>query len=73
MTNTARRVELKILNPRIGKDLLVLDVSSGDAWDRLCNFLGQNAPHREFPHYNRGYGTTFVSMRDLIRYAWPLT
>jgi len=59
--------------PRIGKDLLVLDVSTGDAWDRLCNFLGQDAPHREFPHYNRGYGTTFVNMRDLVRYAWPLT
>jgi hypothetical protein len=58
---------------RLGKDLLVLDVSSAMAWDRLCNFLGQNAPHREFPHYNRGYGTTFVNMRDLIRYAWPLT
>ncbi len=59
--------------PRIGKDLLVLDVSAADAWDRLCSFLGHKAPPRAFPHYNRGYGTTLVNMRDLIRYAWPLT
>jgi hypothetical protein len=58
---------------RLGKDLLVLDVSAPDAWRRLCNFLGQPASSRDFPHYNRGYGTTFVNMRDLIRYAWPLT
>jgi hypothetical protein len=58
---------------RIGKDLLVLDVSAVDAWDGLCSFLGHNAARRAFPHYNRGYGTTLVNMRDLIRYAWPLT
>jgi hypothetical protein len=59
--------------PRIGKDLLVLDVSGSDAWERLCRFLGHEAAQRAFPHYNRGYGTTLVNMRDLIRYAWPLT
>ena len=57
---------------RLGKDLLILDVSSTAAWERLCGFLGHETSHREFPHYNRGYGTTFVNMRDLIRYAWPL-
>jgi hypothetical protein len=59
--------------PRIGKDLLVLDVSATNAWERLCNFLGHEAAQRDFPHYNRGYGTTLVNMRDLVRYAWPLT
>ena len=58
---------------RIGKDLLVLDVSATDAWERLSGFLGHKAAERAFPHYNRGYGTTLVNMRDLIRYAWPLT
>jgi hypothetical protein len=58
---------------RIGKDLLVLDVSAPDAWRRLCSFLDQPESPRDFPHYNRGYGTTLVNMRDLIRYAWPLT
>jgi hypothetical protein len=57
---------------RVGKDLLVLDVSAADAWDKLCSFLGHKSHTRAFPHYNRGYGTTFVNMRDLIRYAWPL-
>ena len=59
--------------PRIGKDLLVLDVSAADAWERMCRFLGHETAQRAFPHYNRGYGTTLVNMRDLIRYAWPLT
>lgn len=58
---------------RVGKDLLVLDVAAADAWDRLCRFLGHKPPLGAFPHYNRGYGTTLVNMRDLIRYAWPLT
>jgi hypothetical protein len=57
---------------RVGKDLLVLDVSASDAWERLCGFLGHKSQARAFPHYNRGYGTTLVNMRDLIRYAWPL-
>ena len=58
---------------RVGKDLLVLDVGEADAWERLCSFLGHKMPSRPFPHYNRGYGTTLVNIRDLIRYAWPLT
>jgi hypothetical protein len=58
---------------RLGKDLLVLDVSAADAWDRLCAFLGQEKPSRPFPHYNRGYATTYTNMRDLIRHSWPLT
>jgi hypothetical protein len=57
---------------RSGKDLLVLDVSAKTAWEELCAFLGHQAPARPFPHYNRGYMTTFVNMRDLIRHSWPL-
>jgi Sulfotransferase domain len=57
---------------RAGTDLLVLDVSSGDAWDRLSSFLGHHKPSGSFPHYNRGYATTFTNMRDLIRHSWPL-
>jgi hypothetical protein len=58
---------------RLGKDLLVLDVSAADAWERLCAFLGQEKPSHPFPHFNRGYATTYANMRDLIRHSWPLT
>jgi len=58
---------------RLGKDLLVLDVGAGDAWDKLCAFLGRKRPSIPFPHYNRGYTTTVRNMGELIRYAWPLT
>ena len=57
---------------RQGKDLLVFDINGGDGWDKLCGFLGHEAPSMPFPHYNRGYGTTFGNMRDLIRHSWPL-
>ena len=70
---THNRSVREYFGSRIGKDLLVLDVSAANAWGRLCGFLGHEAAPREFPHYNRGYGTTLVNMRDLIRYAWPLT
>ena len=57
---------------RMGKDLLVFDASAGDSWDKLCAFLGHKPPAAPFPHYNRGYSTTFFNMRDLIRYSWPI-
>jgi hypothetical protein len=57
---------------RLGKDLLVLDVSANSAWADLCGFLGHPAPAASFPHYNRGYSTTLFNMRDLIRHSWPL-
>jgi hypothetical protein len=35
-------------------DLLVLDVVGGEGWERLCPFLGLEAPARPFPHLNAG-------------------
>jgi hypothetical protein len=58
---------------RLGTDLLVLDVGASGAWERLCAFLGQEKASRPFPHFNRGYATTYANMRDLIRHSWPLT
>ena len=58
---------------RLDKDLLVLDVGAPYAWENLCAFLGHDRPHIAFPHYNRGYATTYSNMRDLIRHSWPLT
>jgi hypothetical protein len=33
--------------------LLVMDITAGDGWERLCPFLGISAPPLAFPHDNR--------------------
>lgn len=35
------------------EDLLVLDFTQGDRWDKLCAFLGKDVPELPFPHYNK--------------------
>jgi len=35
-------------------DLLVMDFTKGDGWEKLCDFLGKDLPDQPFPHYNRG-------------------
>jgi hypothetical protein len=34
-------------------DLLIMDLSKGDGWDKLCPFLGAVIPEQDFPHINR--------------------
>ncbi len=34
-------------------DLLVFDLPKGDGWDKLCLFLGHDAPDESFPHANK--------------------
>ncbi len=34
-------------------DLLVLNFTQGDRWEKLCDFLGKDIPDVPFPHYNR--------------------
>ncbi|MBK6902441.1 MAG: hypothetical protein IPH04_06435 [Saprospirales bacterium] len=34
-------------------DLLVLDFTKGDRWEKLCPFLGKPIPDTPFPHYNK--------------------
>jgi GT2 family glycosyltransferase len=34
------------------KDLLIMDITAGDAWDALCPFLGKAVPDIPFPHAN---------------------
>ena len=34
-------------------DLLELDISKGDGWDKLCPFLGVPVPAEPFPHKNK--------------------
>jgi len=34
-------------------DLLILDFTRGDRWEKLCAFLGKDIPDIPFPHYNK--------------------
>lgn len=34
-------------------DLLVVDFTKGDGWEKLCPFLGKDIPTTPFPHYNK--------------------
>jgi hypothetical protein len=36
-------------------DLLVIDLTAGDGWEKLCPFLGCSIPVQEFPHSNKRY------------------
>jgi hypothetical protein len=33
-------------------DLLILDFTKGDKWEKLCEFLGHPVPEMDIPHYN---------------------
>jgi len=35
------------------EDLLILDFTKGDGWEKLCPFLGKEIPEVPFPHTNR--------------------
>lgn len=35
------------------EDLLVMDICSGDGWDKLCPFIGMDIPNAPFPHANK--------------------
>lgn len=35
-------------------DLLVMRITEGDGWDKLCPFLGREVPSSEFPFTNKG-------------------
>lgn len=34
-------------------DFLVMDIFSGDGWEKLCNFLNVRIPKVKFPHLNK--------------------
>jgi hypothetical protein len=37
------------------KQMLILDVISGDGWHKLCPFLGVDIPNTPFPHKNKRF------------------
>ncbi len=53
-------------------DLLILDLTQGDGWDKLCAFLDCPIPDVPFPHYNKGtinkmYDNTWSSRFKFFR------
>jgi len=50
------------------RDFLVLDISAGDGWEKLCSFLGFGLPNRPFPHTNRqGAAGSWLSRLDMAK------
>ena len=46
-------VEVKSFFADRPDDLLVLQLTQGEGWEKLCEFLGRQAPAMDFPHSNR--------------------
>ena len=34
-------------------DLLIMDITKGDGWEKLCKFLDKNIPDKPFPHKHK--------------------
>jgi hypothetical protein len=49
-------------------DLLVLDFTKGDGWEKLCAFLDKEIPSRPFPHYNNSADNKQVREMPWYRY-----
>ena len=48
-------------------DLLVMDICGGEGWERLCPFLGLDAPHTPFPHANEWMHLLLEAAQDVSR------
>lgn len=50
------------------KDLLIINVTEGDGWEKLCKFLGKDVPDVEFPlRYKKQERELKYRLRKLIR------
>jgi hypothetical protein len=53
-------------------DLLILDFTKGDKWEKLCAFINKEIPDVPFPHYNKSNGKSskmnrFKRLRKLVK------
>lgn len=48
-------------------DLLVMDITRGDGWEKLCPFLGLDIPDRPFPHSNRASKREWQARKRTVR------
>lgn len=46
-------------------DLLIMDFTKGDDWEKLCPFLDQPIPNEPFPHYNKESYEELPDLKDL--------
>ena len=44
------------------EDLLIIDITKGEGWEKLCLFLNKEIPNTEFPHRHK----TGIRTRDEI-------
>lgn len=45
-------------------DMIIMDLPSGDGWDKLCSFLSQPIPDEPFPHANKATSRERSKLRD---------
>ncbi len=57
---------MKFFRERTG-DLLVMDITQGDGWDKLCPFLKKIIPDAHFPQKNVKKNKDKVSLKDKFR------
>jgi hypothetical protein len=50
------------------RDLLVMNISSGEGWQKLCPFLGREIPDAPFPRANTGKTRTRFYLKMVWRY-----
>ena len=50
------------------QDLLVMDVTAGDGWEKLCPFLGKSFPEVPFPKANVTQ-ITWININDIVELA----
>jgi hypothetical protein len=48
-------------------DLLEMDITQGDAWEKLCPFLGVPVPQADFPHRNRMTARERAARKDTLK------
>lgn len=62
-------------------ELLILDFTRGDRWEKLCAFLGKDVPGVPFPHYNKtsdveqkkkGWKSRFRKSRHRLKNSWKI-
>lgn len=48
-----REFVMNYFQDRMGKDLIILDINDAHGFEKLSEFLGKEAPMRNFPHLNK--------------------
>ncbi len=51
------------------KDLLIMDLTKGDGWNKLCPFLGLRVPELPFPNVNKSSERKQFTLSNIKRYT----